>query len=737
MLELDSDDIKAFLAESYENINQIETDIVDLEKTSTVSDKLVNIYRYLHTIKGNCGFLAFSKLEAVAHAGESLLGKLREGRLKINAEIITILLQTIDNIRNILSNIEASNSEGEEDYSYLIQTINNLGVGSGELAIGSEELGVGSGESIEIKEETISALPLSSPSSPPLPTPHSPLPTSQSSIRVDIELLDKMMNLVGELVLTRNQFLQFGSDLEDTKFNTISQRLNLISSELQFGVMKTRMQPINTIWQKLHRVVRDVAVVSGKQVQVEIIGGETELDRNIIEAIKDPTMHLVRNCIDHGIETPEVRISCGKPVQGKLRLRAFHEGSKVNIEISDDGKGIEWDSIKRKAQEIGLISSTQVKNLSKNEAFNLIFSSGLSTSSHVSNLSGRGVGMDVVKTNIERVNGTIQIYSQPGEGTTFKIKIPLTLAIIPVLIISSGKQFFTIPQASIQELVRLESGVAINNIEELYDIPVLRLRGKILPIVYLNKIFGFEETQNADTIYIVVIKAEDYHFGLVVDAIEDTQDIVVKPLGQQLKDMTVFSGATILGNGQVALIIDAVILANLAGVTSQIQQRLSTVTSTTNILEDDRQMILLFQAGENTRMGIPISLANRLEEFPYAAIETIGNQKVIQYRGEVLSLIDLKTVFPDNWQNIVSREIIQVVVVSLNQKHNFGIIVGKILDIVEEPLKVLGTPTRLGIKTLAVIQNQITEILDIENVIHIANPYLLRGVGEIREIGGD
>jgi two-component system, chemotaxis family, sensor kinase CheA len=236
--------------------------------------------------------------------------------------------------------------------------------------------------------------------------------------------------------------------------------------------------------------------------------------------------------------------------------------------------------------------------------------------------------------------------------------------------------------------------------------------------------------------YLITIQLENFT-KLVVDAIEDTQDIVVKPLGQQLKDMTVFSGATILGNGQVALIIDAVILANLAGVTSQIQQRLSTVTSTTNILEDDRQMILLFQAGENTRMGIPISQANRLEEFPYAAIETIGNQKVIQYRGEVLSLIDLKTVFPDNWQNIVSREMIQVVVVSLNQKHNFGIIVGKILDIVEEPLKVLGTPTRLGIKTLAVIQNQITEILDIENVIHIANPYLLRGVGEIREIGGD
>ena len=721
MFELDSDDIKAFLAESYENINQIESDIIDLEKTSISSDKLVNICRYLHTIKGNCGFLAFSKLEAVAHAGESLLGKLREGKLKINAEIITILLETIDSIRKILNNIEASNSEGEENYSSLIQTLNNLGVRSG--------------ENIKPKEEPISSSPSSSSSPPFLSSSSSP----PSSIRIDIELLDKMMNLIGELVLTRNQFLQFGSNLEDAKFNTISQRLNLISSELQFGVMKTRMQPINTIWQKLPRVIRDIAVASGKQIRVEITGAETELDRNIIEAIKDPTMHLVRNCIDHGIETPEMRISCGKPVEGRLHLRAFHEGSKVNIEISDDGKGIEWEHIKQKAQEIGLISSTQVKNISQNEALNLIFSPGLSTSNQVSNLSGRGVGMDVVKTNIERVNGTIQIYSQPGEGTTFKIKIPLTLAIIPGLIISSGKQFFTVPQASIQELVRLEGEEEINSIEELYDIPVLRLRGKILPIVYLNKIFGFEETQNSDTIYIVVIKAEDYHFGLVVDAIEDTQDIVVKLLGQQLKNMTIFSGATILGNGQVALIIDAVVLANLAGVTSQIQQRLSMVTSATNVLEDDRQMILLFQAGENTKMGIPISQANRLEEFAYEAIETIGNQKVIQYRGEVLSLIDLNTVFSETSQSIGFKEIIQVVVVSLDQKHNFGIIVDKILDIVEEPLKILGNPTRFGIKTLAVIQNQITEILDIENVIRIANPYLLRGVGvgEIREIGRD
>ncbi len=703
MDDLDSDDIKVFLAESYENINQIENYIVDLENSAN-TDILVNIYRYLHTIKGNCGFLAFSKLEAVAHAGESLLGKLREGKLAINAEIVTALLQTIDSIRQILNNIEASSSEGDEDYSSLIQKLTEVGVGSSPWGQGGQG-------------EVFSSQSPPSPLSPPSP----------DSIRVDIALLDRVMNLVGELVLTRNQVLQFAALFEDAKFAAISQQLNLISSELQFGVMKTRMQSINTIFQKLPRVVRDIASSCGKQVQMKITGAETELDRSIIEAIKDPIVHLVRNCIDHGIETTEVRKSDGKPAEGKLHLRAFHEGGKVNIEIGDDGKGIDCDRIKQKAVEIGLISLRQAENISQNEVLNLIFAPGLSTSTQVTNLSGRGFGMDVVKTNIERVNGTIQIYSQPGSGTVFKIRIPLTLAIVPALIIESGKQCFTIPQASIQELVRLEDE-AIRSIEILYDIPILRLRGNILPLVYLNQVLKLQETTYSETIYIVVIKVEDYDFGLIVDGIEDTQDIVVKPLGQQLKDITVFAGATILGNGKVALIIDTPALALLSGVTPQIQQRLSNSITPVNALANERQMILLFQGVQNSRMGIDISQANHLEEFPRIAIETVGNQQVIQYRGEVLSLIDLKFVFPSTSQPQASAETIQVIVVTFHN-HNYGLIVNQILDIVEEPLNILGTPTRPGIKQLAVIQNQITEILDVENIIRIANPYLLQGVG--------
>lgn len=703
METFDSDDIKAFLAESYESIDRVENDVIDLEKTSENPEILVRIYRYLHTLKGNCGFLAFPKLEALAHAGETLLSEVRNEKIVLNTQIADALLQTIDSIRQILNSIESSEKEGYADYSSLIELLINLGADN-EKKI-----------EIPVSQSSINS---SVSFSPPAP----------DTIRVDVSLLDRMMNLVGELVLTRNQVLQFASGFDDTVFAGISRQLNFISSELQFRVMKTRMQPINIIWQKLPRVVRDLANACGKRVKLEVLGAETELDRSIIEAIKDPLTHIVRNCIDHGVETPEIRISCGKPVEGKLYLRAFHEGGKVNIEIGDDGCGIAPERIKQKAVEMGLLTVEDADSLSDREALNLIFLPGLSTSSQVTNLSGRGVGMNVVKTNIEQVNGTVQVYSQIGRGTTFKIKIPLTLTIISALIIHSSNgsvnECFTIPQSSIQELVRLEGEAAIRSIETLYNIPILRLRGNILPLVYLNQILG-NNVAAGEVIYIVVIRVEEYYFGLVVDGIEDTQDIVVKPLGRQLKDISLFAGATILGDGKVALIIDAIALANCGGVTPQIQQHLSnSATSVTPDLEHELQMILLFEGVANAPMGIPLDRAIRLEEFPCEAIEMAGNQRLVRYRDEILSLIDLNAVF-SNPPTTSQLAVMQVVVVTVNQR-NYGLIVDKIIDIVETPLNILGTPTRPGIKFLAVIQNKITEILDIENVIYTANPFLQR-----------
>jgi two-component system, chemotaxis family, sensor kinase CheA len=695
---IDSDDIKAFLAESDENLNQIEKDIVDLEKASVSDDALLRIYRCLHTLKGNCGFLAFSKLEVLAHAGEGLLNQLRAGKLTINTEITTALLLAIDSIRQILTYIEATNTEGEGDYSYLIQNLNLLTIGN---------------------QDTESQIPNTLNNT--IDTQAQSAIYTPESIRVDVDVLDRMMNLVGELILSRNQILQLTNNVEDTAFKKISQNLDLISSELQFVVMKTRLQPINVIFQKIPRAVRDIEVASQKKIHLEITGADTEIDRSIIELIKDPIMHLVRNCIDHGIETKEVRVERGKSVVGHLYLRADHEGGKVNIEIGDDGGGIQARKVKQKAQELGLITSQQAENLSEAEILNLIFLPGLSTSSQITNLSGRGVGMDVVKTNIERVNGSIQVYSQPEQGTTFKIRIPLTLAIISALIITGNQQYFTIPQTNIQELVRLEGDTITKRIDILYDIPVLHLRATVLPLVYLNKVLGFEE-QVADTIYIVVINMEDYHFGLVVDSIEDTEDIVVKPLGKQLKDISVFTGATILGDGKVALILDVIALANQAGVTPETKQRLST-SPLLNAAGQTREMILLFEGVANARMGIFSTFATRLEEVDSQEIKIVGNQPVLQYQNQIIPLIDLNKIFLGIPKVFDKDKIIPIIVVNINN-HNYGLIVNQIIDIVEEPLNIQGIPTRPGIKMLARIQNKITEILDIENIINLANPYL-------------
>ncbi|MBO3459344.1 chemotaxis protein CheA [Aetokthonos hydrillicola Thurmond2011] len=732
--DIDDDDVKAFLVESYENLNQIEQNVLNLEKTSANRDILVSIYRSIHTIKGNCGFLAFAKLESLAHAAENLLGGLRAHQIEVNSGIINALLQTVDSIRQILTHIEAEGNEGDRDISKLIKMLASLS--EHQESIISPQT-----PRLDDKEQNLSFAIDENPGS------SDTLNASDSSIRVDVRLLDQLMNLVGELVLARNQIVQFSTLFEDTAFSATCQRLNQITTELHEGIMKTRMQPINTIWQKLPRVTRDLAIANGKQVRVEMEGAETELDKSIIEAIKDPLTHLVRNSIDHGIETPSERKESGKPEEGRLLLQAFHESDKVNIEISDDGSGIDPERLKQKAQQLGLMSSSQVAQMSEKQAMDLIFLPGFSTAERVTNLSGRGVGMDVVKTNIEKINGTVEIQSQLGQGTTFKIKIPLTLAIIPALIVTSTSveqnqlvelHRFAIPQSSIQELVRLEPEQAIHSIEMLYNVPVFRLRNDLLPLIYLNRELEIPHNPVEDEpIYIVVIQAEGYHFGLVVDAIQDIQDIVIKPLDKQLKTVTIFTGATILGDGKIALVIDAITLAQHAGITYQMQkQLLSTLALKAQEQEETRQTILLFDGPQESRMGIPLSYASRLEEFRVSVVEKVANQYIVQHQGSILYLLDLHSVFSDSGvpklnhltRNLsppekAEEEIIQVVVVTLNQQQSIGLVVERILDIVEEPLTIKGTPTRAGVLCLAVIQGQVTEILDIKNLIEIVYPY--------------
>ncbi|PSB59945.1 chemotaxis protein CheA, partial [Chroococcidiopsis cubana CCALA 043] len=613
------------------------------------------------------------------------------------------------------------------------------------------------------------------------PTTNYQLPNtnpSDSTIRVNVELLDRVMNLVGELVLARNQMVRFAETVPDSDLTETCQRLNQVTTQLQEEVLKTRMQPIATIWQKFPRAIRDLAIASGKQVQVEMNGADTELDRSVLEAIKDPLTHIVRNCIAHGIETPEIRSSRGKPIQGKLALHAWHEGGTVKIEISDDGNGIDPQQLKQQAQKLGILSAVEAEKIGEAEALNLIFVSGFSTAAQVTNLSGRGVGMDVVKTNLDAIDGKVEVDSQVGQGTKFKLKIPLTLAIIPALIADSGNHRFAIPQVSIQELVQLEVETSLLEIETFYDIPVYRLRGKLLPLVYLNQTLQLQAVRaDAEIINIVVINADNYCFGLVVDEIQDIQDIVVKPLGKQLRDVSAFAGATILGDGKIALIIDAVGLANCAGVTSQLQQQLAIATATA--VEErtgDRQSILLFHGGSGARMGLLMSQVFRLEEFDPIAVEIVAARPVVQYRNTILPLIYLHQIFgnsdvsksrslqppltrgaispqlssdfpesrspqPPLTRGAISPQLswareatngkddkLQVIVVELDRERSLGLVVERILDIVEEPLAIAGHATRSGILYLAAIQGQVTEILDLHTIVQIAYPYLLQSV---------
>lgn len=768
--------VKEFLVESYESLDRLDRDLVALEKDPHEKETLGSIFRTIHTIKGSSGFLGFGKLEAVAHVGENLLSKLRDGVITINPELASALLATVDAVRYMLSQIEATGEPGDKDFADLINLLAKLNEGksaetkaASSPAPRSEATTAVAGSpdhavvapapvavatpfptptltqsapivpasppettehAVEVPSEPTAAAPVST-SAPveSLPAIHEGTETknsavSDSTIRVDVGLLDKLMNLVGELVLARNQVLQFTTQRADGAFLATSQRLNLITTELQESVMKTRMQPIGNVWSKLPRVVRDLATNCGKQVRIEMEGKETELDKTIIEAIKDPLTHIVRNSIDHGIEMPEVRLARNKPAEGCLKMRAFHEGGQVNIEITDDGAGVDYERVKQKSLQKGLITTEQASRMSDHEALHLLFLPGFSTAEKITNVSGRGVGMDVVKTNIEKIGGTVDLQSQVGQGTTLKIKIPLTLAIIPALIVTSGGDRFAIPQVSLLELVRLESDQARHQIEFIHGAPVYRLRGQLLPLAYLNRELKISDKDEAESaaINIVVLQADGHPFGLVVDEINDTEEIVVKPLGKQLKGVGSFAGATIMGDGRVALILDVLGLAQAARVVAEIRNRaLLEKAAHAGKTVSSRQTLLLFDAGQGSRMAIPLSMVARLEEFPNSLVEHSGAQEVVRYRGQILPLIRVSEHVPAISKESAENEPMQVVVYS-EQGRSVGLVVGRITDIVQEAITVKRHAHGNGIFGSVVIQEKVTDLLDVQAVIRIADP---------------
>ena len=789
--------IQEFLTESYENLDRLDEDLIDLEQDPTNTGTLSSVFRTLHTLKGTVGFLSFHKLESLAHAGETLLAKLRDGELQLNEDMTSALLATLDALREMLQHVEQTMTEGDGDYSDLVATLKRLTAGESVAPCSAEANGADDRpaeqaettapepaapssaqagadpeqeaaadepdvETADAQHDDEAASPATETLEEPAVTPTSDVaqaadsdveaegemaetqPTTpqtdsrqgapagqaadgnkaavaESSIRVNVHLLDQLMNLVGELVLARNQILQYSAKYSDASLVSTTQRLNLLTTELQEGVMKTRMQPIGSIWRKLPRVVRDLSVACNKKIRLEMEGQETELDRTIIEAIKDPLTHLVRNSVDHGVETPEERTAAGKDGEGLLRLRAFHEGGQVNIEIQDDGRGINLNRVKEKATNAGVITPEHANRMTDREITELIFMPGLSTAKKVTNVSGRGVGMDVVKTNIEKIGGTVDLQTTPGSGTTIKIKIPLTLAIIPGLIVTSNGDRYAIPQVSLVELVRLEGEAARKGIEHVHGVPVYRLRDQLLPIVELSRALGADgevgksrDDGEDEVINIVVLQADGRQFGLIVEAIQDTEEIVVKPLGRQIKNVPVFAGATIMGDGRVALILDVLGLAQHTGVVSELRKRRAALDKELSVDTEDRQTLLVFGLGER-RMALPLSMVARLEEFERSRVENAGDQPVIQYRGEILPLVDLSSTLGGG-RSREDADVLQVVVYS-EADRTVGLVVGAIHDIVEEQVKAQMESDHPQILGTAIIQGKVTDIVDIQRVV--------------------
>ena len=618
---------REFIAESQEGLDRMERCLTELETRPGDSAQLVGeIFRSVHTIKGTTGFLGFERLEKLAHVGEHLLGSLREGRLAVTSELISGLLRLLDGLRAILTLIEATGSEGarvgDEDSALIA-----------ELAALNEEgpavtLAAGPAAASVSLQPAVSAAMTAGVAA-----------LSDKTLRIDVEVLNRMMNLVGELVLTRNQMLQSG--VEATNFPELARRLDSVTADLRETVMQARMQPVGNLFGKFPRMVRDLAQTCGREVRIEFSGQETGLDKSLLEAIKDPLTHAVRNAVDHGIEAPPVRVMAGKPSEGCLKLRAFHQSGSVVIELADDGAGIAIERVLAKAIERGLVTQEQAADMTEREALQLIFLPGFSTAAAVTTVSGRGVGMDVVRANVEKVGGSVELESKVGVGTTLRLRVPLTLAIVPALVVRSGGQSFALPQSALVELVYVPKRDEERAVERMGAAELYRLRERLLPVVWLDRLLGLETRNGEDRhgFYMAVLEAEGCRYGLVVDDLLAPEEIVVKPLSAVLKEIGLFSGATVLGSGMLALILDIGATAARAGV-KPVEEEIKEAEVLEGNTEGSEVSLLVFEARARERTALPLDVVERIESVPLTQIEYAGGRPMLQYRGELLTLRD-------------------------------------------------------------------------------------------------
>jgi two-component system chemotaxis sensor kinase CheA len=776
--------LREFLTETSESLDTVDNQLVKFEQDPSDAKILDNIFRLVHTIKGTCGFLGLPRLEALAHAGETLMGKFRDG-MPVTAGAVTLILSSIDRIKEILAGLEATENEPEGTDEDLIEKLHEMAE-SGAHAAAAEvaaaavpvvasppvqpaaqgtlvnqvlERPLRPGEvslddlerafretAIEVAAAPQAVAPTAKPVAPAPKQEAAPAAAAEpaaaskekkpsvrkaataadgdvqeadkianQSIRVNVDTLEHLMTMVSELVLTRNQLLEISRRNEDTEFKVPLQRLSNVTAELQEGVMKTRMQPIGNAWQKLPRIVRDLSGELGKQIELEMHGADTELDRQVLDLIKDPLTHMVRNSADHGLETPAERAAAGKPEQGTIRLSAYHEGGHIIICIADNGRGLNTERIKAKAVQNGLVSEAELEKMTEAQIHKFIFAPGFSTAAAITSVSGRGVGMDVVRTNIDQIGGTIDVKSVAGEGSSVTIKIPLTLAIVSALIVEAAGDRFAIPQLSVVELVRARAN-SEHRIERIKDTAVLRLRNKLLPLMHLKKLLKIDDGTSSDPEngFIVVTQVGSQTFGIVVDGVFHTEEIVVKPMSTKLRHIDMFSGNTILGDGAVIMIIDPNGIAKALGAAGSTAQGMADEHAASHANSGEQlTSLLVFRAGNAQPKAVPLGLVTRLEEISTDKIELSNGRYMVQYREQLMPLVQMHGV---NVQTAGSQPIL----VFADDGRSMGLVVDEIIDIVEERLHIEVAGSGEGILGSAVIKGQATEVIDVGHFLPMA-----------------
>ena len=696
-----------FLTETSEHLEAATSQLVQFEIDPSNSAIVASIFRLVHTIKGTCGFLGLSRLEALTHAAEAVVSLLRDGK-SATPELVTLILAAVDRVKLILGELERTNVEPAGDDEDLIAALEC-------------HLAPHADEGFEPPAVRPAIAPIAATAE--ATTTHGERKKRSETIRVDVMSLERIMVLVSELVLTRNQLLELTRKQDDEAVKAPMQRLSGLTSDLQDSVMRARMQPLSRLFARLPRLIRELAVETGKKLSLVMEGGDTELDRQLIEIIRDPLTHILRNAADHGIETPQERLARGKPETGSIRLAASHEAGYITVSISDDGRGLDLERIKAKALARGLVAAADLEQMTPESVYRFIFVPEFSTAATVTSISGRGVGLDVVRENIETIGGSISVTSTFGKGTSFNLKIPLTLAIAPALIVETASHRFALPQQSVIEAIGFGEGSS-HKIESVEGKLVLRVRDHVVPLVDLRDIFGLARPpeEQHDINLAVIMRFGSGMFGIIVDTVADVQEIVVKPLGASLSHLVVFSGHTILGDGSVVLILDPVGIAKTIGLTQALELGVEHIPERF-VPPREKTRLILFRSGVGALKVVPLSLISRIESAGSAAITVSDGKLVMQHRGYLMPLLRVGGQ-PDEASSCEKP----VLVLGIGGD-SVGLIVDEIIDIVEHYLDIEIGSTTPGTIGSARIRDTVVEIIDISHYMRIARPDTLeRGI---------